>query len=236
MSKGDDNTLINPASFFLRPGPPRQRQYEALRAYFVEGKSSEEAARAFGYSPGAFRVLCSLFRNNPRAREFFLLTSVGRPPGVRHHDPVREEIVALRKKNYSVYDISNSFAERGKKVTTAAIRDILREDGFAPLPRRLDEERPARSGPAVQPVADVRMFSLEEGEFTTQCGGLFLFVPDLVKLNLPELATVAGFPAQSRSQPPMRCSPHSPSNSGQSNGRATSCRWLRTQGLRFSQD
>jgi hypothetical protein len=46
----------------------------------------------------------------------------------------------------------------------------------------------------VQPVADVRVFSLEEREFTTQCGGLFLFVPDLVKLNLPELATVAGLP------------------------------------------
>jgi hypothetical protein len=194
MAIGDDNILTNPAFFFLKPSSPRQRQYEALRAYFVEGKSSEEAARAFGYSPGAFRVLCSHFRNTPQAREFFLLTSLGRPPGVRHHDPVREEVIALRKKNYSVYDISNAFAERGEMVTTAAIRDILREDGFAPLPRRLDEERPARPGPAVQPVADVRMFSLEEREFTTQCGGLFLFVPDLVKLNLPELATVAGLP------------------------------------------
>jgi hypothetical protein len=194
MSIGDNNTLTNPASFFLEPSSPRQRQYEALRAYFVEGKSSEEAARAFGYSPGAFRVLCSHFRNTPQAREFFLLTSVGRPPGVRHHDPVREEVVDLRKKNYSVYDISTAFAERGEKVTPAAIRDILREEGFAPLPRRLDDERPTRPGPAIQPVADVRMFSLEEREFTTQCGGLFLFVPDLVKLNLPELATVAGLP------------------------------------------
>ena len=194
MTIGDDNILTNPAYFFLKPGSPRQRQYEALRAYFVEGKSSEEVARAFGYSPGAFRVLCSHFRNDPGAREFFLLTSVGRPPGVRHHDPVREEVIALRKKNYSVYDIRNTFAERGKKLTTAAIRDILREEGFAPLPRRLDEERPSHLGPAVQPVADVRLFSLEEREFTTQCGGLFLFVPDLVKLNLPELASVAGLP------------------------------------------
>jgi transposase len=194
MSLGDENILTNPASFFLKPGSPRQRQYEALRYYFVEGKSTEEAARAFGYSPGAFRVLCSHFRNTPQAREFFLLTSVGRPTGVRHHDPVREEVIALRKKNYSVYDISNAFAERGEKVTPAAVRDILREEGFAPLPRRLDEERPAGCGPAVQPVADLRMFSLEKREFTTQCGGLFLFVPDLVKLNLPELATVAGLP------------------------------------------
>lgn len=195
MSIGDKNKLTDPASFFLKPSTPRQRQYEALRAFFVEGQSSENAARAFGYSPGAFRVLCSNFRNNPQAREFFLVTSIGRPPGVRHHDPIREEIVSLRKQNYSVYDISQVFAERGQKVTTAAVRDILREEGFAPLPRRLDEERPeGHFGPAVQPVADVRSFSLEEREFTTQCGGLFLFVPDLVRLNLPDLATVAELP------------------------------------------
>jgi len=195
MSIGDENKLTDPASFFLKPSSPRQRQYEALRAFFVEGQSSEKTARAFGYSPGAFRVLCSNFRNNPQAREFFLVTSVGRPPGVRHHDLIREEIVTLRKRNFSVYDISRVFAERDQKVTTAAVRDILREEGFAPLPRRLDEERPeGYSGPAVQPIADVRCFSLEEREFTTQCGGLFLFVPDLVKLNLPELATVVGLP------------------------------------------
>ena len=58
--------LTDPASYFLKPRSPRQRQYEALRAYFVEGKSSEEVARAFGYSPGAFRVLGSHFRNVPQ--------------------------------------------------------------------------------------------------------------------------------------------------------------------------
>ena len=97
MTIGDENKLTDTASFFLEPSSPRQRQYEALRALFVEGQSSEKAARAFGYSPGAFRVLCSNFRNNPQAREFFLVTSIGRPPGVRHHEPIREEIVALRK-------------------------------------------------------------------------------------------------------------------------------------------
>jgi hypothetical protein len=195
MTIGDDNKLTDPASFFLKPSSPRQRQYEALRAFFVEGLSSEKAARAFGYSPGAFRVLCSNFRNNHQAREFFLVTSVGRPPGIRHHEPIREEIVALRKKNYSVYDINQVFAESGQKLTIAAIRDILREEGFDPLPRRLDEERLGyHSGPTVQPAADVRSLTLEKHEFTTQCGGLFLFVPDLVKLNLPELATMVGLP------------------------------------------
>jgi hypothetical protein len=98
----------------------------------VEGRSSAEAARAFGYTPSSFRVLCHNFRHDPGAREFFVPTAVGRPPGVRHHDPVREEIIALRKRNYSVHDISRALDERGHRVTPAAARDILRERRGAP--------------------------------------------------------------------------------------------------------
>jgi hypothetical protein len=194
MALGDTNTLTSPADFFRMPASTRQRQYEALRAFFLEGRPSADAARAFGYSPGAFRVMCHQFRHNPQARQFFVTSSVGRPPGVRSHDPVREQVIALRKINYSVQDISRALVERKWQVTPAAARDILRQEGFAPLPRRLDEERPEHVGPAVQPVADVRCFTLEQREFVTSCGGLFLFVPDLVRLKVPELAASAGLP------------------------------------------
>ncbi len=191
---GDDKSLTAPVDFFRTPSSTRQRQYEALRAFFVEERLSAEVAKAFGYSPGAFRVLCHHFRRNPRAREFFQSATVGRPAGVRRSEQVRAEVVTLRKRNYSVGDISNALREKGVKVTPAAARDILREEGFAPLPRRLDEERPEHLGPAVQPVADVRAFSLAPREFVTACGGLFLFVPDLVRLGIPKLASVAALP------------------------------------------
>ena len=50
------------------------------------------------------------------------------------------------------------------------------------MPRRLDEERPHPPGPTVEPVADVREFSLAPRRFTSRCAGLFLFVADLVRL------------------------------------------------------
>ena len=50
---------------FLVPRNAVHRQYEALRAYFVEGLPSAEAARRFGYTPGSFRVLCHELRHNP---------------------------------------------------------------------------------------------------------------------------------------------------------------------------
>jgi hypothetical protein len=43
-------------------------------------------------------------------------------------------------------------------------------------------------------VADVREFSLAPRTFTTRCGGLFLFVADLVRLQAPKLAQGAGLP------------------------------------------
>ena len=51
-------TIPRDSSFFLAPESHLQRQYEALRAFFVEQLPSVEAARRFGYTPGSFRVLC----------------------------------------------------------------------------------------------------------------------------------------------------------------------------------
>jgi hypothetical protein len=49
--------------FFLEPLSAQQRQYEALRAFFIEGLSQKDAALRFNYSPGALRVLVHQFRN-----------------------------------------------------------------------------------------------------------------------------------------------------------------------------
>jgi hypothetical protein len=43
--------LSDPTRFFLEPTQARHRQYEALRAYFVEGRSPTEVAQRFGYTP-----------------------------------------------------------------------------------------------------------------------------------------------------------------------------------------
>ena len=167
--------------FFAQPASARQRQYEALRAFYVEGLRSAEVARRFGYSPGAFRVLCHAFRHGDLP-EFFATAHPGpreQPKKSRAH----EQIVALRKRNYSVYEISRALKEQGTPLSATAVREVLAEEGFAPLPRRLDEERPFRVGPTAEAVANVQDFILTNREFTTRMGGLFLFVPDLVRLD-----------------------------------------------------
>jgi hypothetical protein len=178
--------------FFAEPTASRQRQYEALRAFFHERLPSAEAARRFGYAPGAFRVLCHAFRHG-QLPELFAAPRPG-PRAQPKKSRVHEQIVALRKRNYSVYEISRSLKEQGAGLSPTAVREVLVQEGFAPLPRRLDEERPDRIGPTTEPVADVRSFILEPREFTTRLGGLFLFVADLVRLDCETLARRAKLP------------------------------------------
>jgi transposase len=185
-------SLTDCRRFFARPATARQRQYEALRAFYVDGLPSATCARRFGYSPGAFRVLCHAFRHGTLP-ELFATARPGRherPKKSRAHD----QIVALRKRNYSVYEISQALAEEGAALSATAVREVLAEEGFAPLPRRLDEERPDRIGPSAQAVTNVNDFVLGPREFTTRTGGLFLFVPDLVRLDAEGLARGAKLP------------------------------------------
>src|SRR4051794_8229317 len=177
---------------FLEPTNTNHRQYEALRAFFVDGVPSAEAARRFGYTPGSFRVLVHQFRNQLK-RDFFAATArEGRPPGKRGR--LREQVIALRKQNLSVHDISRALARDGDPLSPAAVAAILKREGFAKLPRRRDDERPDQPRPEVAEVADVRKLDLTPREFRTRFGGLFLFLPWLTAAGLDKLLARAGFP------------------------------------------
>ncbi len=192
MGIGAPKDLTTCRRFFLEPRVPKQRLYEALRAFFVEARPSQEVARAFGYSPGSLRVLCHHFRRDPHPL-FFASPRPG-PRSQPKKSAARDLIVALRKRNYSVYEISEALREHQRPLSPTAVREVLKAEGFAPLPRRLDEERPARPRPTIEPVADARAFALAPRTFTTRCGGLFLFLPDLVRLHVERIGPAAHLP------------------------------------------
>src|SRR5208337_3132880 len=147
--------LTSMARYFLEPVNATHRQYEALRAYFVDKLPSAEVARRFGYSPGSFRVLTHQFRRDPK-RAFFLPPQKG-PQASPKTDRVRDTVVALRKENLSVYDISRVLEQSGHRLSPVAVSLTLKEEGFARLPRRRDEER---LPPEVAAVADVNRLDL----------------------------------------------------------------------------
>ena len=194
MTIGPSERLTPPARALLEPKNATHRQYEALRAYFVEGLPSAEAAERFAYTPGSFRVLCHKFRQDPERAFFFSPKKGPRPLSPTETNPERERIIALRKQNLSIYDITEALEAEGRRRSPASVSAILKEEGFAPLPRRRDNERPARVRPEVAEVADVRQLDLSPRRFRTQFGGLFLFVPYLARIPFEELLERAGFP------------------------------------------
>jgi Transposase DDE domain len=177
---------------FLEPANSNHRQYEALRAFFVDRLPSVEVAARFGYTPGSFRVLVHQFRTQPDRDFFAPAARQGRPPGKQKR--LRQQVIALRKQNLSVHDISRALARDGQALSPAAVAAILKEEGFAKLPRRADDERPERPGPVVAEIADVRRLDLTPRHLRTQFGGLFLFLPWLVVADLDRLLRRCGLP------------------------------------------
>jgi hypothetical protein len=175
MHLGAPKQLSDLRRFFLEPRLPKHRQYEALRAFLVEHRPAKEVARAFGYSLNSFHVLCHHFRREPEP--VFFLTPRRGPQSQPKKSAARDLIVQLRKQNHSVYEISQTLKERHCPLSPTAVREVLRAEGFAALPRRLDEERPPPAGPSIEPVADVREFALTPRKLTTACGGLLYRTP-----------------------------------------------------------
>jgi hypothetical protein len=182
------------AQVFLTPRNVAHRQYEALRAYFVDRVSGPEIARRFGYTRGSFHQLVHQFRYGPR-REFFATLP---PRGAKVADKIRNQIVRLRKQNLSVYDIRDALKNEGIKRSAVAVAEILKKEGFIRLPRRPDSERPLRAKPTTAAPADIAALNLEPRTVRTKFGGLFLFLPVLASLRFDRVIGRCGLPGSQK--------------------------------------
>lgn len=196
MAIDTKNELTKLKRFFLEPSSPAQRQYEALRAFFVEQVPSAKAAKRFGYTPGSFRVLVHDFRHDPNP-QFFVSTKRG-PDSAPKSDPLRDRVIEMRKRNFSIYDIRDLLREEGHSIGTSTISTILTEEGFSRLPRRGDEERASAPRPTPAEAAKIKQLNLKPRTLRTKFGGLFLFLPLLVKVPLDQILEKSSFPGSNK--------------------------------------
>jgi hypothetical protein len=90
--------------FFLKPQQTFHRQYEALRAVFVEGQPLEPVAVRFGYKISTFQSMVSRFRTECRrgvTPPFFARTAADGPADHR-----RAKATQLRKSPKSPTPVS----------------------------------------------------------------------------------------------------------------------------------
>jgi hypothetical protein len=79
------------------------------------------------------------------------------------------------------------------KLSINSLSLLLREEGFARLPRRRDDERPPVTQPEPAAIADVRVLDVAPRSFRTRLGGLFVFVP-LTLTRLDQVVRQAQLP------------------------------------------
>lgn len=175
-------------NFFLHPRDPMQKRYEILRASFVEEVKAEEVAGRYRCSIHTVYALLKQYKKTKENVQFFLPLKQG-PKG--HRSPIenlKEQIINLRKKNYSIYEIEETLTRQGHGITPKTIHFILKEDGFSKLFRRTNAERleALQSRREYPEESDIERFGIFPRVSTTY-GGVFLFVPLILELGIDKL-------------------------------------------------
>lgn len=109
---------MEPTIFFANPQNTVQKQYEALRAFYVEKCTGEEVAKRFGYTLSSFYSLARDFKKNLSQEKpapfFFTPKTTGRKPKTEA-GKINQLIVDLRKRYLSVPDIKAIVDAQGKQ-------------------------------------------------------------------------------------------------------------------------
>ncbi|MDA3915518.1 MAG: hypothetical protein PF690_00900, partial [Deltaproteobacteria bacterium] len=130
---------MKPDVFFTKPQNTVQKQYEALRAFYIEKCSGQKVAKRFGYTLASFYSLTRDFKRNllqdKSAQYFFSSKVTGRKPK-DETGKINQFIIGLRKKYLSVPDIKAILDVQGYSVSERYVYNVINKEGFARLPRR----------------------------------------------------------------------------------------------------
>jgi transposase len=174
--------------FFTEPTDDMHRKYEALRSSYVDGLTDQEVAKKFGFSYFSFKTIKRDLKEI-RPDYFFKPIQAGRPKGLSEKSlSAKDRIIELRKKNYSVIEIKEKLLLEKVELSENQICKILDQEGFTKLFRRTFAERleALQKDTTYPEKSDIKDFPLH-GEFLTNFGGIFLFLPLLQQLKIPEL-------------------------------------------------
>src|SRR5262245_61723603 len=186
------------AGWFTTPAQVNHRRYEALRAFFVDGLTYQQAADRFGYTRWAMVNLVREWRAG-RLQLFIPPRKPGPPPGVAPaKDRVRGRVVQLRRQGLSTYEISARLAAEHTPLNRTSVAEVLAEEGFGRLlrgPQPTESTAPATAGRDTNlPRTAVLDLGAWPRRLDTTRAGLLLVLPDLVALDLPGLVRTAGYP------------------------------------------
>jgi hypothetical protein len=178
---------MTPGEYFQTPCGIYHKRYEALRAFFVDNKKAEDVARQFGYTVSTFYSLVRDFRASLTANasdEFFFKASKKGRRVTSKISSLRSSIVALRKQNFSVPEIKTVLDAQGHDVSEGSIGLVLKDEGFARLPRRDRKMKRRQELPHTIEAPKSMPLTLQPEQFSSNVPGLLCFLPYLVKYGV----------------------------------------------------
>ena len=182
--------------YFNNPKSKRQKQYEAVRAFVIEGKSAEEVARKFGYTAGTVYT----FTRNAKAKRFELFPMVKMGPQKRRtSNEIQQLIVSYRNKNLSSKDIHTKLKEDGMSVSVRTIERILRDVGYDKLKRRTNKELGLTSRKKIIPERSKEINFKKLKPFNVDCPvvGVYFFLPYILESGILDIVRKCNLPSSS---------------------------------------
>jgi transposase len=185
------------ARLFQQPDSPAHRHYEICRAYFHESAPADDIAKRFHLHVGSVRAIVHDFARDPDVNSLFAAVTPGRRTSPKR-DAVHERACSLRLQGATLADIRATLEQEGFDVSEPYLFRLLRREGLAATRCRRPTPQPgeyAKDGSVVPDIADVRGLALDSGrQFPTKVAGLFLFLPLLLDLDLPQAVRDAELP------------------------------------------
>jgi hypothetical protein len=192
---------------FQHPEATAQRHYEICRAYLLEHLSAAEVAARFQLQVTSVRTLVRDFAHHPDRGQFLRIPSTLDRPSPQRAS-LRDRACGLRRQGHTLGQLHVQLQAEGPTVSEAYLVRVLQNEGLATKGQRCRPvRRPgdrANDGSLVPAVADVQQWALTNGrQFATKVAGLFLFLPQLLALDLPNAVRQAGLPG-SEPIPPLQ--------------------------------
>lgn len=187
---------MEPKDFFRKPNSIGQKQYEALRMFFVENKKAQEVADQFGYTYRGFTTIVSNFRRDLKTKPPENLFFKERKKGRKRSEQINEAkkiIIKLRKKYYSIEDIKTTLDSKNFKISEKTIYNILSEEGFARLPRRLKREKRGLQTSQIEAEKSIPL-QFEHEEFKSAAAGILILLPYIEKYGINKIIERSDYP------------------------------------------
>jgi len=190
-----------PSNFFLRPNTIAQKQYEALRLFFVEKFPAADVAKKFGYTTRGFNTIAADFRkdlkNGLAPKLFFADKKKGRKRS-ENILQANDIIIELRKTNHSVDEIKTVLDSKGLRICEKTIYNIIKDHGFPRLPRRTKAVKTQLETPQIPAEKSVTVKFEQPEEFKSNSAGILSLLPYIEKYDVRKIIEESDYPFTSQ--------------------------------------